>query len=150
VYGTTDGGETWSVLFESGSLGRFPEKIRFASSQVGYGVSFQSFFKTVDGGVTWQTLDSDAGTPLDSPSTGPHNAVRLDFSGDGTGYALNGAWASATGGSAYPLWTLSGKASGVRKPSRRSRSRKHPAWPYFRPGALFDAAGHRFSASTGF
>jgi photosystem II stability/assembly factor-like uncharacterized protein len=151
VYGTTDGGTTWSVLLESNSMGRFPEKIRFVSAKVGYGVSFQAFFKTVDGGATWRILDGDAGLPLDSSTIGAHDAVHLDFSSDGNGYALNGSRrASGIAAPAHPLWKLTNKTSNIHKPSQRSHLRKTPASPRFRRGARFDASGRWFSAAPGF
>jgi len=73
ILGTSDGGDTWHLLFRSGQPGTWAWKIAFPSDTIGYvaeqGPNPAGFvIKTVNGGATW--TEYPTGTPGDFSGIG--------------------------------------------------------------------------------
>jgi photosystem II stability/assembly factor-like uncharacterized protein len=98
---TTDGGDTWTVQWESSTSGTGITSLHFFTTLNGLaGTMSGDIMKTTDGGLTWTTWDID-------PSTDQGELTDLDFYDD-----ENGAIVSQWGGIYYSIdggdsWTVS-------------------------------------------
>ncbi|MFN8397129.1 MAG: hypothetical protein U0176_21075 [Bacteroidia bacterium] len=94
VIGTTDGGNTWSIVHTSAHFNEICWKIEFPSRQRGYislqafnNTGFQYFLRSSDGGATWSDVNlSQAGGP-----TGNYNVEASASSTTCTGGSA-GTW----------------------------------------------------------
>jgi len=111
LYGTTDGGVTWSPLVDTANLSTAPRDIHFVSAKEGWGYSKSGdLVHTLDGGKTWAgvTLPVPAGYAITSQDAAPSgtagNRVLHGFASQtGTNAWAWVTWTSADGGRTWKL-----------------------------------------------
>src|SRR5262249_32019271 len=98
VFKTTDGGVTWSQVYNDGSIGFLA--LTVIDDQTAYvGGNGQTILKTTDGGSTWNSVYT--GTTGTSFRSATHiSADSIYLADDGTGNASNGSIASTPDGGA--------------------------------------------------
>jgi photosystem II stability/assembly factor-like uncharacterized protein len=111
LYGTTDGGATWSPLVDTSKLSTAPRDVHFVSAMEGWGYSKSgAMVHTLDGGKTWAavTLPSPSGYSIIGQDAAPSvSNGKLVLHGFANQTATNGSawvtWTSADGGRTWKL-----------------------------------------------
>lgn len=91
IEGSADGGRSWQSLFTApGPL----SALDFPDAEDGWAIGSRSFFRTTDGGTSWQALSEPGSSPL----------VTVDFVSSSQGWAVtkqNGLLVTSDGGSTW-------------------------------------------------